>query len=491
MNILRGIGWLLLLLIACRADGGDGTVKVESAGVEGTAGQSPPAPPPPGGSPPASAAADAQPAKKEAAAAPAKGESEPPYYGSLELNPDQRPLKIDIRGKSKAEIDEILSVADPDIFMSKDEAVAFKKAQAEAGKKKDGTAGDKKKVADGEKKPEGKDTPPDPNAKVIDEETATKEFFEKTKLDQETFASLPEATQEALVDLVCGATPGQSEQLTKLEQEHQSFKRDTEVILNDPVIAARMEELQTGKNFVARDLPPVTDAEVNQIDDLLTKDKTAEARLLITKMIQDRAAAAVARERTVGDQRAAEKEMRQGVWKVFQDIGKLDPRFDLKETDGEKVKVGHKEWAKFEQGGVFADLKEYLRNRGLGMQSIVNAGAKEIYAAYAAYKGWDKAKEGKLVEFGRKEYLKALRNPKVAARTLPPGKADRQPGAPNAELGFDRKTLIDSLVKGNGTTPEYQRLLAANDGNDAALEQITSCFYEAQRIRQSQSQSRK
>jgi hypothetical protein len=418
--------------------------------------------------------------------------AEVPYYGSIEVNPEQRPLKIDTRGKSKAEIDEILTMADADIFMSKEEAVAFKKAQTEVGKKKDGPPEGEKKVAEGEKKPEGKDTPPDPNAKLVDEETAIKEFFEKTKLDQETFDKLSEATQEALVDLARGgATPEQSEQLTKIEQEHQTFKRDTEVILNDPVIAARIEELQTGKNFVARDLPPVTDAEVNQIDDLLTKDKTAEARLLITKMIQDRAAAAVARERTVGDQHAAEKEMRQGVWKVFREIGGLDPRFKLDESDGEKVKPGHKEWAKFDQGGVFAELKEYLRNRGIGMQSITNSGAKEIYAAFAAHKGWDKQKEGKLVEFGRKEFLKALRNPKVAARTLPPGKADRQPGAPNAELGFDRKTLIDSLVKGNGTTPEYQRLLAANDGNDAALEQITSCFYEAQRIRQSQSQTRK
>ncbi|MBD3293817.1 MAG: hypothetical protein GF393_12910, partial [Armatimonadia bacterium] len=185
-----------------------------------------------------------------------------PYYGSKELNPENRPLRIDVSDMTQEEIDFALQDGGAELFLT-DEEIAAKKGDAEP----DEDEGEESEEDDDteEEKPEEKD---DSKKKASGgDEDDVKEFFESTGLDRETFNNLPEKTQEKLVSLY--QSPAGSEDLKKVQQEYSDFRSNIEKINGDPVIAARLEEMATGQSHVARDVPPITVKEMDEVDSLL------------------------------------------------------------------------------------------------------------------------------------------------------------------------------------------------------------------------------
>jgi hypothetical protein len=205
---------------------------------------------------------------------------------------------------------------------------------------------------------------------------------------------------------------------------------------------------------------------------------------LINRVIKEKATEAVKAERSVVERQIAESKANEGTWKVFHEIQKWDPRFKLKETDPTKVVAGHPEQKLFDKGGVFNEFIGWLKDHEYTKSRIADMGparARELYAGFSAFKGWDKEQLAQGYEKGKKDLLAKLKNPTIAGKTLGQRKSPVTPGQGGISAGFDRNALIDELVKGNGSSATYDRLLERSDGNDKAFSALLSTYEEATR----------
>ena len=401
---------------------------------------------------------------------------EEPYWGNTDLNPDNIPLKIDTSILSKEEVDDLLKANGAELFDSSKIAASD-----------DGKEDKESDVDDSDDKEEGdKEKPASDDKKEIDAEKETakaivdtvKDLYKDLSIDEKTFKLLPEKVQEKLVDGFLSSS-AQSEVVEKTSKEFEEFKETTNVLMQDTVIAARLKELESGGNLVAKDLPPVGANELAQIKELLAYDKDGDAAAKINELIRIRAQTAIQVERSVIDQRKEERVMQEDVAGVFKELGKLDGRLSLEEDDFFKLNPSHKEWSKFEKG--IGEVKQYCINRGLTLQRIKEMGHKELYAAFAAHKGWDQERLRNAMKIGREEILKNIRNPKHVARTLDSGRRSLDPMTNSDSSGFDRDSLKKELVANRMNSKSYESLLKANEHNPKALDLLFDVFNEANR----------
>ena len=399
--------------------------------------------------------------------------SDKPYLGSKELNPDQKPLALYTEGMTPEEVDALIEEAGEEAFV-KDAPDANK----EEGKKGEDEEEDGDKGGEEDKDKSDDETPPEGEG---GKELSAEDFLKSTGLTKEQFNQLPEAAQEKLVGMYEGSDSG-SEEVQKLREEYDSYKSDTDIILKDPVIQARLKDMEEGTNYTAQDLPTVTKNELDKLDELLSDNNAKEAQAYINKIIHDRAKDAIARERSVAEQAAEQARLEDEVSGLFHKLQDIDPRFKLEEKNIRNITPGHKEWSKFENG-VFSELKDYIKRRGWNLQNLSKMTDRELYSAFAADKGWDREREAKIHRAGMKDILKELRNPKKVARDLEPAKRSGPAGSEDTGVVADRQTILDSLVKGNGSSAEYDRALERADlnGNDDALAQLFEIYEEAQR----------
>lgn len=397
------------------------------------------------------------------------------YLGSKELNPNGLPLRFDVSGMSESEVDDLIKIANTadEIFLTEDEIAAQKKDQPADEKKPDATK-EEKKVD--EAKP----------VATADEDKEVKALLDHAGLTQEEFTKLSEKSQQKLAEQFV-AFNQINEKAATIEQEHTQLKTDVDMIYKDPVIAARIEEINTGKNFVAAEdrLPDVNDEEITKIDKMLSEGQTKEAKEMINTLVKQRAQAAVKIERAVADRQAYIQRAKEDAEGVFKEIGALDPRLSIKEQNWKKLNPNHPEWQEFGKGP--ADLLKFCTEKKITLEQIKLMGSKKLYAAYAAEKGWDAQRDKNIYKSGAKSLVEKIKEASLKARSVDHGKQSVNPVSSQSTTAIDRQSLIDELTTGD--TKNYDRLLDMYDGNREMIGTLDTIFRDAMRIREQDRQS--
>lgn len=421
------------------------------------------------------------------------------YVGSTDVNPDQIPLidEFDREGKSKEDIDKFLSYAEGEFFKTPEQVEEAREAKEKAAKdnkgdgdeKKDGDAikdgdagadgdgkgdnekdGDKK---DGDKKgDDGKGV--DGDSKESDDEKA---FFKDSGLTRETFASLPEAAQEILVDKVMGKGEA-TEEVTNLKKDIDGLNSQLSALMGDTVHAARIEEIRTGKSIVAKAENFINDAFLVKMDAAIGADEDSgktDKFETVKKMLITEINKQIASERAVAEGQRLTIELQNDTWKNLLKLGKLDKRLIIEEKDHKKMVPGHKEYADFEKGT--QKVLTWAKESGITNLTLSKMTPKAIYAAYAAHVGWDKDKEKNNFTAGRESLLKNLRKPNLAgAKSL---KQDKQiahgPGSTGGSV--DRATLKAELAEGNISNWEF--MMDQAEGDPAKISELNEILQDA------------
>jgi len=437
------------------------------------------------------------------------------YMGSKEINPTQRPLKdFDREGKSQKEIDSFIENAGPSIYLS-DEAIAKKKeadekkgkeepaleVEKEVNYKADKDSEEEKavitkvnddetftiKVGDKEIENVTKESLKAIKAKEKDDTTGdeedpeTKAFYEAAKLTPEEFNGLSEKAQENLVNKIYASGETKGEEKT-LQEKLNILQKDYDNIINEPTVAAVIAEKTTGHKFVANKVEPFTDQEIAEIDSLYDgTESTAKVRKKLDEIFQKRVEAAVRKERSVQETNQQAKVNTKEAWKVLKEVGGLDKRLAVKETDHKKLVPGHPEFNPEKGLGEFAT---YLKEKEYSTTQIKAIGAKELYASFAKHKGWDAERDQTIFKSGAKKLLDKLKNPKLVgkAKSLQQGKKQTAPGGLKVASGVDYKTLKQELVSGN--SKNYLRLLKAHEHNPKVRKILSQIQYDADVERQ-------
>lgn len=418
------------------------------------------------------------------------------YVGSTEVNPDQVELidEFDREGKTKDDIDKMLSYAEGELFKTPEQIEEAREAKEKAakenkgdedgkgdgGKEDKGSKGDKGK--DGEKKDGDKK---DDDGEGVDEEGKEsddeKAFFEESGLSREAFNDLPETTQEIIVDKVMSKGEA-TEEVTNLKKDVDGLNSQISTITGDTVHAARLEEIRTGKSIVAKAENFINDAFLVKMDAAIGADEDsgkADKFETVKKMLFTEINKQLATERAVSEGQRLTTELQNDTWKNLRKLGKIDKRLIIEEKDHRKMVPGHKEYADFEKGT--KKVLAWAKESNITNQTLSKMTPKEIYAAFAAHEGWDKEKEINSFKAGRESFIKNLRKPKFAgAKSL---KQDKQIAQGSGSTGgsVDRATLKAELMEGK--TENYEFMLGKHEGDPAKISELMEIFEDARDAR--------
>ena len=372
------------------------------------------------------------------------------YRGSKKVNPDQRPVKEFVReGMTQEKIDALIREAGPEIFLSDEEIAALDKK----GEKKGDEAkpSDKKETSKEEKKGDEDPTELDPD-----------EFFEKTGLDKETFSTLPEKTQEKLAEFF--ETHGKrNREFSEVQKKLDAAKTDIAELNKDPVFVARLEELRTGKAFVAKELPPVTAEELEKLDALFLQEDKTNAQKYLNDIIKARAAVAIQGERAVLDKKMFTEKTYDKSHEILRELGKIDKRLEITELDHRNINEGHKDFK------TVTDILSFCKKHDITHVQVGKMGAEKLYKLIAADKGWDKERDKKIYNDGAQTFLQKLKNPTMA-RTLDQGDRSSSALAGHTQAVASREQLIDEISKGNYSN--WDKAMEASDMNRRALAEL-------------------
>ena len=406
------------------------------------------------------------------------------YLGSKEINPEQKPLKSFDRKMlgTKDGIDSFLkSMQDhgEDIFLpaqpeqkakSKKEPVKGSDKKPITKEKGDGLHDEGDKGSKGDKGDKG--SKGDKGDKGFEEvEVDVEKFVEDLGLTIDEFQALPEKVQEKLVAEE-SPTDVYEQRYTKLSEEHTGLLNDVVKLKNDPVIAARIEEFNSGKMYVARDIPPVSSKEA---DSLLTladnKDEFVQA---INELITAKAKEVLTIERGVLDRNTKKRERETKAAQVLQDVINKEARIGITEKDITKIAdESHPEYDKLFGAG---SLMEMLKRKKYSPAQIIEKGADEILEEYAKTKGWDKERISKIVKKEKQSLLAKLRDFKKVARTLDIGKKSIVPDTSVSNQGFDKQSLIAEIA--SGKTATWSKLLSqyGDQGDQGMIAQLNDIY---------------
>jgi hypothetical protein len=394
------------------------------------------------------------------------------YIGSKDVNPEQRPLKKFDRSmyKSKEDIDQFIKFSDGHLFMDKVDKKDIKTDNVSKIDTKDDKKPVSKDVKDGVQRAE--------KGKEIEGEIKPEDFLKEIEMTLEQFQALPPKVQERLTETNT-ESPEIDAKYKKLEDTHSKLIGDINELKKDPVIAARLEERATGKNFVARELPPVSVKEARGLAELAGDPEQFETEL--NALIIQKAHDVLKIERGVVERAAVKAEREAKAAQVLQKIFEIEPRLGITEKDVNKLAdESHPEHEKlFGKGG----LMEMLSKKRYSPMQLIEKGPEELIREFAASKGWDKERDDKLVKKGKQALLENLRNAGKVARTLDVGKKVMAQKSVDSGNGFDRETLISEIA--SGRSGNWQKLItdAGDRGKNDMVAQLTEIYEEGLRQR--------
>jgi hypothetical protein len=362
------------------------------------------------------------------------------YRGSVEVNPEQRPLrKMDLSGYTKEDIDELLSDPDSKDLLMSDEEIAALKAKAEEENPEE------KKDEKAEGKPEAgdkKETKADAHNEV---DESVKSFLNSIGLQKEEYDQIPDALKDKLVENFIKSVEGKEGAPAEEPEEIKVLKESYETLQKDPIVAARIKELQTGHNYVARDLAPVSNTELQQIDSALNEGNATKAAQLINNMIRTRAKVAVDLERSVYTENEVRQKLEQEAIGTLYKLGEIDKRLALEEKDFRNIDPKHKEYDKFQNG--LGKVVSFIRQKGLTLNLIKELGPDMLYTMYSKESGWDKERDKTIAKVTKENLLKALKSPKVAQELKPIATGSAKPNSRGLG-GYNRTDLVKELAAG-------------------------------------------
>ena len=389
------------------------------------------------------------------------------YLGSENVNPDQRPLRPVDRSmfSSKEQFDKYILEAGDDAFLSDEEIAEMQKD----GDKEDG---DKEKDEKSSEDKKEKDDKEDDKEKGTEEET--KAFFDKVGVTAEEFDALPLKIQERLAEGYSKDVE-ESTKVSEVEKQYTELKATIEAFEKDPVIAARLEEHATGRQYTARDLPMPTDQEIEQLMDAAVDEKDFKKSLV--EFMVSKADQVIKVERSVVEQKAAVEQLNKDVSKVVSEMIEKEKRLGITEKDFSKINEQHPEYEawKGEQG-----LYGFFKKNNFTLAQIRDMGSDKLLTLLSNERGWDKERDKKIHQQGAKALLAKINEAKSKARTIDMGKRSALPKPGGALGGYDSDSLVAEIASGSLGT--WERLLEKADqsGDTKMLGELFSIREKAQ-----------
>jgi hypothetical protein len=369
------------------------------------------------------------------------------YLGSKEVNPKQRKLKVmDFSAfSSKQELDDFIRQAGEDAFVPEEEKV--KKVKEE---KTD------------EEKPSDKED--------------TKAFLDNIGITEEEFKTLPEKIQEKLANDFTSTTEKGTE-YAELQDRYNKLAEDIKELEKDAVIAARLEEKLSGKQYVARELPPITNKEMKTLLQFAGDPEAFEEA--VNELIVAKADDVLKIERGVVERRATQVANENKALEVLQKMISLEPRIGIKEKDLSKIDKNHPEYSKlFGEGG----LMKMMEAKRYSPLQIATKGAEELLMEFAASKGWNKERDNKLVKSGAQKLIDNIRKAKQSAVVIPTAKKAPDSMSVTGD-SYDIESIISEIAGGSLKT--WQKLSDEADasGNFSRLKELSAIFEKGMRAR--------
>lgn len=409
------------------------------------------------------------------------------YMGSKDINPEGRTLKTFNRNDftSKEDMDDFLRAmkeGGEDIFLPTEQQKPQKrgpgrpKAEDKTPQKKEPKDGVQESGKLGEKDADGKKGGSGgEEAGGAEEEVDIEKFLGDIGVTLEEFQALPEKVQEKLAATVeAPATNVVEEKLRKVETDHLALVNDVVRLKNDPVVAARLEEINSGKLYVARDVPPITPKEAENL--LTLAGDPAEFIQGLNELIAAKAQDVLKIERGVLERNTQRVEREKKAASTLAEVIAKDKRFSINEKDVIKLSdENHPEHDKFFGAG---SLMEMIRRKKYSPAQIIEKGPQEILDEYAKIRGWDKEDTAKIVKTEKQSLLNKLRQAPKIARMLDAGKKAAPVKSSDNGGALDRQTLISNIA--SGKTSDWSRLMsqAGDRGDDKMLAQLQEIYDE-------------
>jgi hypothetical protein len=379
------------------------------------------------------------------------------YLGNDNLNPNQDPLGFNTEGMSKEEIDEILAsnpdMIEPEAKEDTEDDGAPKPEYAEEPSESDTESPEEEESEEETETGDQGDTSTDDEASDPSKDEEVRALLDATGLDIDQFSELPEKTQESLAKTVTEILPVKK-QLDDVTTEHSAYKREVDHLLNDPVIAARYEELRTKRAHVARGVPEMS---VNDFGDF-ANDFTGPEQEKIVEIangyIKRAATQAVQNERAVLDYKMQQKKNEEDVANIAVKLGEIDPRLKIDGVESTRdllnIKSDDPRWANSE---LYTMLQYVVKIKKHPYSELKNFTPKELWGMYAAHKGWDKERDTKIREGGAKSILKKLNAAKksavVTSKKRRTSKSIPTSGRDGKSSRFDRASVVKDIAKGD------------------------------------------
>ena len=358
------------------------------------------------------------------------------YVGSKDVNPDQRPLKgVDLSDfGSKEELDRFIEEYGPEIFATDEEIAELDKDDSEE--------------VDPEEGPPKEDKEESTDPEVEDEAQA---FLKEVNLTKEEFNALPEKVQEHLADSYAESSE-EVGKVAEIEKKYTDLKTSVDLLEKDPLILARIEELSSGRQYTAKDLPAPTKEELDTLMDASLDENDFKEALM--GWVSSKAQELIKVERSVAEHKANVKRVEEDATKVVQEMIEKEKRIGITDKDPDKL-FNHEAW-KGEDG-----LQKFFQKHQLTLVQIKEMGADKLLRLLSVDKGWDKERDKAISKSTKETLLKNLREAKSKARTIDMGKKSPVSRSARAADGYDRDTLVTELAQ--GTSTKWDELLEVAD----------------------------
>lgn len=374
------------------------------------------------------------------------------YLGSKEVNPEQRPLKnFDRTGMSKENIDMMVEAAGSEIMLSDETIAELAKKEKETDKKDETTSEDN----DDDKKTDGDDSEDDP----------VKKFYEKSGITEEEFGALPEKVQEKVASLF--DTPAEDDKSPEIiaaaQKKTAGLQKVIDAMLDNSTIAAAVEEMKTGKQYLAKELPAVTRAELKTLIEVSGNDEQFETA--INELLVSKGESVIGAERSVAEKRFQVKQLEKDAMKIVLDIMKKEPRLATKETDLLKIDENHAEYDNLHgENGIMGILKR----SGYSLKKIVDWGADRALNDISYARGWHNDKFKNAEKNGQKKLIEKIREQAKSAKGLDLTRKSAHT-EPSKDGGYDRDSLVNSIASGD--TDLWNKLIE-EAGSNADAERV-------------------
>jgi len=297
------------------------------------------------------------------------------------------------------------------------------------------------------------DVPPtDPASDEIPEESQAEvtAFLGAIGMDQASYLALPVNVQEKLESLYVGGQPQGVAPTNATTEELTQVRGNLESLLKDPVIASRVEQINSGV------VPSVNVSidEAKALSAALNAAETVEAEeVILQKALTDAMRKGGELAFTEAGSKIVERQRQEEAVKRGQEtvlsLGSIDPRLKTDYTieQIQTMKQGPELTAFLASPA--GKVVQFLHERGLNWAQVEKLGSKAVYAMYSAENGWDKEALKATIAKGNRSFADRMKNPTAA-----------RPVSPSATGGVAGGNLWNGIDVDRMGDHEYQAELA-------------------------------